>query len=89
MSGDFSPSLAHVIHKALNQQPLLNGNGLPVERGLEVLVETLPALLGRPIVHVLGNANPVIGALLANQLKQQLVLFRDPRSSTVSGSHLR
>lgn len=68
-SSDFSPPLAHFMHEALDNQPLLDGNGLPVERRLEVLMETLTALLGRPIVHVLRNADPVIRALLANELK--------------------
>lgn len=50
-------------------------------------MEALPALLGGAVVHVLRDANPVVGALLANQLEEQLVLFRDPRSTTVSGGH--
>jgi hypothetical protein len=51
-------------------------------------MESLPALLGRPVVHVLRNAYPVVGALLADQLKEQLILLRDPRSSTMSWSHV-
>lgn len=50
-------------------------------------MEALPALLGRAVVHVLRDANPVVGALLADKLEEQLVLFRDPRSATVSGGH--
>lgn len=58
-----------------------------VQRGLQVLVESLSALLGRAVAHVLGNANPVVGSLFAHQLQKCLVLFRDPRPTTVCGSH--
>jgi hypothetical protein len=37
---------------------------------------------------VLGDANPVVGALFTNELKKKLVFFRDPRSTTMSGSHV-
>lgn len=50
-------------------------------------MESLPALLGRPVVHVLRDAHPVIGALFAHQLNKKLVLFRDPRASTVRVCH--
>jgi hypothetical protein len=87
-SGDLRPSLAHLIDHALDHQALLGGDGIPIQRGLQVLMESLPALLGRPVVHVLRNAYPVVGALLADQLKEQLILLRDPRSSTMSWSHV-
>lgn len=86
-TSDLSPALAHVVHHALDHQALIGRNGLAVQRGLEVLVESLPALLGRPVVHVLRDAHPVIGALFAHQLNKKLVLFRDPRASTVRVCH--
>jgi hypothetical protein len=50
-------------------------------------METFPTLLGRAVVHVLRDADPVVRALFTNKLQEQLILFRDPRSTTVSGSH--
>lgn len=81
------PTLAHLIHHVFNHQTLVSRNGLAVQRGFEVLVESLPTLLGRAVVHVLGDTHPVVGALIAHQLDEQLVLFRYPGSSTVSMDH--
>ena len=50
-------------------------------------MEALPTLLGGAVVHVLGDAHPVVRALFAHQLNEQLVLFRYPGSSTVSLGH--
>lgn len=62
-AGDFGPALAHLVDHAFNHQALLGGDGLAVQRGLQVLMESFAALLGRSEVHVLGDANPVVGAL--------------------------
>lgn len=86
-TSNLSPALAHVVHHALDHQAFISRNGLAVQRRLEVLVESLPALLGRPVVHVLRDANPVVGALFAHQLNKKLVLFRNPRASTVRVCH--
>lgn len=86
-AGNLSPPLAHVVHHAFDQQALFSGDRLAVQGRFEVLVEALPTLLGRPVVHVLGDAHPVVGALFAHQLDKQLVLLGDPRTSTVSLSH--
>lgn len=50
-------------------------------------MEALAALLGRAVVHVLGDADPIVRALLTHQLKEQLVFFGDPGSTTMRGSH--
>ena len=52
-SCDLGPSLSHLVDHALDHQPLLGGDGFTVQRRLQILVEALPTLLGRPIVHVL------------------------------------
>lgn len=88
-SCNLGPALAHFVDHPLDHQALLSRDGLTVQRGLEVLVEALPALLGRAVVHVLRDADPVVGALFANQLKEQLVLFGNPGSTTMSGSHCK
>ena len=86
-ASNLSPALAHVVHHTLDHQALISRNGLAVQRWLEVLVKSLPALLGRPVVHVLRDAHPVVGSLFAHQLNKKLVLFRDPRASTVRVCH--
>lgn len=86
-TGNLSPTLAHLIHHPLDHETFLGRNGLTVERGFQVLVEALSTLLGRAIVHVLRNSNPVVRALLANKLEEELIFLGDPRSSTVGGSH--
>lgn len=50
-------------------------------------MEAFTALLGRAVVHVLGDAHPVVGALFADQLEEELVFFGDPRATTVGGGH--
>ena len=86
-AGDLCPTLAHLIHHALDHQALVGRDGFPVQRGLEVLVEALTALLGRAEVHLLRDADPVVGALFAHELQEQLVFFGDPRSTTMRGRH--
>ena len=65
-ASDFGPSLAHIFYHAFNHQALLGGNGLSIQRRLQVLVESFPALLGRSKVHVLGDANPIVGTLFTD-----------------------
>lgn len=88
-ASNFSPTLAHLIDHAFDHKTLVGRNGFPIQRGLEVLVEAFPTLLRRAVVHVLRDADPVVRALLTNKLQEQLIFFRDPRSTTVSGSHGR
>jgi hypothetical protein len=38
---------------------------------------------------VLRDAHPVVRALFAHKLKEQLIFFGDPRSTAVGGSHER
>lgn len=86
-ASDLSPTLAHLVDHAFNHKTLVGRNGFPVQGGLKVLVEAFPTLLRRAVVHVLRDADPVVRALFTNKLQEQLIFFRDPRSTTVSGSH--
>jgi hypothetical protein len=43
---DLSPPLPHLTNQALNLESFFGADGLMVQRGLEVLVISLPALLG-------------------------------------------
>lgn len=86
-AGDLGPTLAHFIHHAFDQETLVGGDGLPVQSGLEVLVEAFPTLLGRAEVHMLRNAHPVVRALFTDELHKQLIFFGDPRATTVGRGH--
>lgn len=46
-------------------------------------MKTFAALFGGSVVHVLGDADPVVGALRLDEVDEQLVLFRDPGSAAV------
>jgi hypothetical protein len=46
-TSDLGPTLAHLSDHLLDENALFGGDGIMVEVGLEVLVETLTALLGR------------------------------------------
>jgi hypothetical protein len=46
-TGDLGPTLAHLGDHLLDENALLGSDGIMVEVGLEVLVESLTALLGR------------------------------------------
>lgn len=68
-ASDLRPTLSHVVDHALDQQAFLGRDGLTVQRRLQVLVEAFSALLGRAKVHVLGDANPVVRPLFADELQ--------------------
>lgn len=86
-SGNFGPALAHFVDHPLNHHALFGCDGRMIQRWLEILVESLSALLGGPELHMLRDANPVVGSLLAHQLQQELVLLRDPRPTAVIRCH--
>lgn len=50
-ASDLSPALAHLSDHLLNQLTLLGSDGVMVEVGLQVLVISLTALLGRASAH--------------------------------------
>lgn len=50
-------------------------------------MKALAALLRRAVLHLLRNADPIVGALLMNELDQGVVLFRDPRSTAMVWCH--
>lgn len=51
------------------------------------MVEAFTTLLGGAIVHVLRDADPVVRALFADELEEELIFFGDPRATPVGGSH--
>lgn len=85
---DLGPLLAHLSDQALNDLALFGSNGLVVERGLEVLVEALAALLGRAGAQHLRYPHPVVGALLRDDGEKELVLGLRPRPTACVGGHL-
>jgi len=78
------PPLSNFSDEPLDEFALLWGNGLVVERGLQVLVEAFPALLGSPGSDEVRNANPVVRAMSLDELEEARVLNSGPRSPSAS-----
>lgn len=92
--GDLGPLLADFPHKLLDQVPLRLGDGIRVEAWSQVLVVPLPALLGRPPLDLVGDADPVQRARALHEVQEKGVLLRvprppSPRRSLVVLRHLR
>lgn len=83
-SCNLGPPLANLADENLYLGALLGCDGLMVKCGLQVLVKSLSALLGRAGSEGLGNANPVQGALVADKLHEITVFLLGPRSSSLS-----
>lgn len=83
-SCNLCPPLADLVDENLYLDTLLGCDGLMVECGLEVLVESFPALLRRASSEGLGDAHPVQGALVADELHEVRILLLRPRSSPLS-----
>lgn len=77
--GDLGPLLADFPHKLLDQVPLRLGDGIGVEAWPQVLVVPLPALLGRPPLDLVGDADPVQRARALHEVQEKGVLLRVPR----------
>jgi hypothetical protein len=60
-----------------------------VERWLEILVVPFSTLFRRALLHVLGDSDPVVGALTTNELQKRFILLREPWSATSRSSHCR
>jgi hypothetical protein len=82
--GDLGPPLPDFSNEPLDQFPLFGGNGLVVECGLQVLMEALPALFGRPSSNQVRNANPVVRTMGLNELEETSVLNSRPRAPSAS-----
>ena len=63
LAGDIRPLLSHGADKFLDLLALLLCDGFVVEIGLEVLVPSLTALLGRAGLQDVSDRNPFSGAL--------------------------
>ncbi len=82
-SRNLGPPLSHLADQPLNLTAFLHRDGIVDERRLEVLVESLPALLGRSGSDEVGDADPVVGPALAHQLDEVVVLGLGPRAALV------
>lgn len=82
-TSNLSPTLTKLTDEALNGSTLLGGDGLMAERGLEVLVKSLSALLGGSGAKSLSNADPVQGAMSADKAHEVAVFMVGPRSSAM------
>ena len=80
---DLGPPLAHVGDQLLNQFALFLGDGVVVQRGLQVLVVSFAALLWRSGGDFLGYADPVVRAIPAYKVNEIAVLVLRPWSATV------
>jgi len=86
-SGNLCPPLALLLDHALDEGALLRRDGIMVQCWLQVLVVSLPALLGSPRGQESGDPDPVQRALGLNELHQVLVLLLGPRSPSVAVGH--
>lgn len=82
-TSNLGPTLTKLTDEALNGSTFLGGDGLMAERGLEVLVKSLSALLGGSGAKSLSNADPVQGAMGADKAHEVAVLMIGPRSSAM------
>ena len=86
-SCNLRPALPHFVDHAFDHQAFFGWDGFMVQSRLQVLVEPLTALLRGAEVHLLWDADPVVRSLSVDELKESLVLFRDPRASSVRWGH--
>lgn len=87
-SSNLSPLLTHLPDQALNQLAFFGSDGVMVKGGLEVLVKSFAALFWCSCTEHLRDADPVVGALLLDNLQKVLVLCGGPRPTTSCGGHL-
>jgi hypothetical protein len=82
-TSDLGPALAHLSNHLLNQLTLLGSDGVMVEVGLQVLVVSLAALLGRASAHHARDADPVVSALRVDKAHEDVILLLGPGTSLV------
>lgn len=68
-AGDLGPALAHFANHLLDENALLGSDGVMVEVGFQILVETFATLLGRAGLNGRRDADPVVGAMDADEMK--------------------
>lgn len=83
-SRNLSPPLTHLGYQLLNQFSLFRSDGLMIKRRLEVLVIPFPALLRGTRADFLGDADPVVRPVTANQVNEPAVFVLRPRAAAVS-----
>ena len=69
-SRNLGPSLAHLVHQSLDEDAFFWGDGVMAQGRFEVLVESLPTLLGRPRSDQHRYSDPVVSSLCMDQLEQ-------------------
>jgi hypothetical protein len=82
-ASDLGPALAHLGDHLLNQLTLLGSDGVMVEVGLQVLMISLTALLGRASAHHARDTDPVVGTLRVDKAHEDVILLLGPRTSLV------
>lgn len=86
-SGNLCPPLALLLDHALDESALLCRDGIMIQSWLQVLMVSLPALLGSPCGQETGDPDPVQRTLCLNELHQVLVLLLGPRPPSVAVGH--
>lgn len=82
--GDFGPSVAllHPVHQ--EQDPLLLTTPSNMfDHWVQVVVPALPALLAKPVGHILSEEGPVVGSMDLHKFKDQEVLACGPYFSSI------
>jgi hypothetical protein len=59
----------------LDQDTLLWSNGIMVEVGLQVLVKSLSALLGRSGLNAIGYPDPIASIVDGDEMQEHLILL--------------
>jgi hypothetical protein len=80
-SSNFGPAFAQLLNQLLDQPTFGFSDRIAVESGLQILVIAFSALLWRPAIHHLRDADPVLGAKLTDQGEKMGVLLRSPRTT--------
>lgn len=69
-AGNFRPPFPHLTHQSFDDGTFIRRNGIVVQRRFQILVETFPALLGRPRSDQVGYPHPIMSTLGMHKLKQ-------------------
>jgi hypothetical protein len=84
------PTTSHVSHHLLDHLSLLMSDRIVIQGLFQVLMVALSTLLGCSMLHMLRYANPIIRALLLDQIEEVLILVCVPWSTmSRSASHSR
>jgi hypothetical protein len=86
-AGNISPSLPDFVDQLLDEFTFTRGDGVMIQRRLQVLVIPLATLFRRSVLHVLRDANPVVRALAVHKLEESSIFLRQPRTSSSRACH--